>query len=250
MDYIVSYKNPDIRIFNDVNNLAEAFSSEFISEANRQLQNKERVNIALSGGNTPKFIFQKLVLLKEKPEWGKIFLFWGDERCVSSDDPESNFGMTKKYLLDHIKIPSENIKRIRGENDPNDEAKRYSEIIRQNLPKINGLPSFEIIILGIGEDGHTASIFPDQMGLLNLDEICAVAAHPVTRQKRITITGHIINNSRKIFFLVAGKNKSLVVADIINEKGDYLKYPAYYTKPLNGEVVWFLDKEAASALNN
>ncbi len=249
MDYIVSYKNPDIRIFNDNNNLAEAFSFEFISEIKSQLLNKERFNIALSGGNTPKIFFQKLILLKEKLEWGKIFLFWGDERCVPVDDSESNFGMTKKYLLDHIEIPDENIKRIKGENSPDNEANRYSEIIKKNLPEINDLPGFEIIILGLGEDGHTASIFPDQMQLLNSNKICAVASHPVTKQKRITLTGHLINNSKKIFFLISGKNKSFVVSDIINEKGNYLKYPAYHIKPSDGEVIWFLDKEAASEIN-
>lgn len=249
MDCTVSYKNSDIKIFKDINNLAEAFSSEFISVINSQLLNQKKVNVALSGGNTPKFFFQKVVLLKQKLDWGKIFLYWGDERCVPPEDPGSNFGMAKKYLLDHIKIPDENVIRIKGENNPDKEAKKYSEIIKRNLPEVNGLPHFEMMILGLGEDGHTASIFPDQKELLNSNEICSVASHPVTKQKRITLTGKVINNSGKIFFMVSGKNKSFIVSDIINEKGDYLKYPAYYIKPLNGEIVWYLDKEAASDLN-
>ncbi|OGU76636.1 MAG: 6-phosphogluconolactonase [Ignavibacteria bacterium RBG_16_34_14] len=249
MDYIVSYKNPDIRIFSDINSLAEAFTSGFISEVSNQFLNRERVNIALSGGNTPNFFFQELVLFKEKLNWEKIFLFWGDERYVPQDHPESNYGMAKEYLLDHIEIPAKNVIRINGEAKPDDEVKRYSEIIRKNVPEVNGLPGFEIMILGLGEDGHTASIFPNQMELLNSDEICAVAYHPETKQERITLTGKVINNSKKIFFLVTGKNKSFVVSEIINEKGNYLKYPAYYIKPSNGEIVWFLDKGAASELN-
>ena len=250
MDYIVSFKIHDIRIFNDTNNLAESFSSEFISEVDHQLLNKERVNIALSGGSTPKFFFQKLVSLKDKFKWERIYFFWGDERCVPPDDPESNYGMAKEYLFDHIEIPGDNIKRIKGENNPNFEAKRYSEIIKKNIPEVNGLPCFEIMILGLGEDGHTASIFPDQMELLSSDDICTLASHPATKQNRITLTGKVINNSKKIFFLVTGKNKSSVVSEIINEKRNFLEYPAYHIKSLNGELVWFLDKEAASALNN
>ncbi|HSP87582.1 MAG TPA: 6-phosphogluconolactonase, partial [Ignavibacteriaceae bacterium] len=250
MVYIVNYTQPVIKIFNDINELADEFTFEFISEINFLLEKKDKVNVAFSGGNTPKLFFQKLMLQKEKLNWNKIFLFWGDERCVPPNDPESNYGMTKEFLLDHIEIPDKNITRINGENNPVDEAKRYSEIIKKTLPEINGLPSFEIIILGLGEDGHTASIFPDQMELLNSKEICAEAFHPVTKQRRITLTGSVINNSKKIFFLVSGKNKSYVVGNIFNNKGNYLKYPAYYIKPLNGEVVWYLDKEASSELNN
>ncbi len=249
MAYIVNYRNSEIKIFEDTNILAEQFTLEFITEINLLLKNKERINIALPGGNTPKFFFQKLVSFKEKFDWKKIFLFWGDERCVPPGDSESNFGMTKKYLLDHVEIPSENIKRIKGENNPIDETKRYSSVIKENLTEINGLPGFDIIILGLGEDGHTASIFPDQMELLSSNEICSVASHPVTKQKRITLTGKIINNSKEIFFLVTGRNKSFTVSEIINEKGNYLKYPAYYIKPFTRRAVWFLDNEAASYLS-
>lgn len=241
----VSYKNSKLKIFNNIDHIAENFCKELISVINDELLEKDKVNIALSGGNTPKAVYKKLISFNDNLDWKKINLFWGDERCVPPDNDESNYKMAKDSLIDYIKIPPENIKRIMGENNPEQEAKRYSDVIKSNLSEINGLPSFDINILGLGEDGHTASIFPNQMNMLNSDNICETAYHPVTRQKRITLTGKVINNSKRIFFLVSGKNKSSVISEIINEKGDYLKYPAYHIKPLSGDMVWYLDSDAA-----
>jgi len=240
-----------IKVFKSIENLSEEFCLEFFNVINNKQNAKGKINIALSGGNTPKFVFQNLAeFYKERLKWGKINLFWGDERCVPPEDPDSNFGMTKKYLLDHITIPSENIKRIIGENNPQEEAKRYSQVIKSSLPSVNILPKFDMVILGLGDDGHTASIFPDQIDLLKSDKIYEVAYQPASKQKRITITGKIINNSPKIYFLVTGKKKSYVVNKILNKKDDYLKFPASHIKPVMGELIWFLDAEAASEINN
>jgi len=247
MDCIVSY---NIRVSDNIRTLAEEFCKELVNEINTQLKEKDKINIALSGGNTPKAIFKELAAsYKEKLNWGKINLFWGDERCVPPEDSESNYGMTKKHLLDYIKIPSKNINRILGENDPHGEAKRYSDIIRNSLDSVNNLPEFEIMLLGLGEDGHIVSIFPNQMELLGSDKICEVAFHPGTKRGRITLTGNVINNSKKIYFLVSGKSKSFAVGEILNKKSDYLNLPAAHIKPVNGELIWFLDKEAASGIN-
>lgn len=159
-----------------------------------------------------------------------------DERCVPPDDEESNYGMTKKYLLNKINIPLINVHRIFGEKDPAEEAKRYSEIVKLNLEVKNSLPELDLILLGVGEDGHTASIFPDQMELLNSNEIYAAAKHPGSGQARITLTGKIINNADRIYFLVAGKSKAEVVNKILNRKGDYLKYPAAHIE----NAVWLI----------
>jgi 6-phosphogluconolactonase len=239
---------PDIKISKDIEALSENFCTELISEINSLLLKNSKVNIALSGGGTPKATFRKLVSFKEKINWEKVNFFWGDERCVPPDDQQSNYGMAEKYLFARITIPPENVFRIKGENDPLDEAKRYSDVIRNNLSIHNNLPAFEIMLLGLGEDGHTASIFPDQMELLESDDVCEVAFHPATKQKRITITGRIINNSKRIYFLVAGKNKAAAVGGILNKEANYIQLPGYYIKPVNGKVTWFLDKEAASKL--
>jgi 6-phosphogluconolactonase len=247
MDYIVNYK---IKVSDNIQTLAKEFCSELVNQIDSLLKTKNKVNIALSGGNTPKLVFRVLVTLyKDKLSWEKINIFWGDERCVPPDDKESNYRMTKKFLLSRIQIPSENIFRIKGEDNPEQEAKRYSEVIKNNLPVKNSLPQFDIVLLGLGEDGHTASIFPDQIKLIESDKICEVALHPESQQKRITLTGRVINNSKKIYFLVAGKSKLFAVGTILNKTGDYLKLPGSHIKPFDGELCWFLDKEVASGIN-
>jgi 6-phosphogluconolactonase len=229
----------------------EELSVDFCNNITQLTSGKEKFFLALSGGTTPKVIFQTLVRdFKKKIEWNKVHFFWGDERCVPPDHSESNYGMAKEYLLDHIDIPVENIYRIKGEDNPDNEAERYSNEIKKYLPEVNGLPQFDAAMLGLGEDGHTASIFPDQLKLLSSDKICETAIHPSTKQKRITLTGKVINNSGEIYFLVTGKKKSIIVKKILNKKNNYLKFPASHINPFNGELFWFLGDEAASELYN
>ena len=232
-----------IDVFKDKTKLASAFCEELV----RLSKGKDKFFLALSGGSTPKIIFQ--ILAKDyasKINWNKIHLFWGDERCVPPDDQESNFGMTKKYLLKLITIPDENIHRIKGENNPEVEADRYSEEIIKYVPLTKGLPSFDIFMLGIGEDGHTASIFPDQMNLLNSEKFCDVAVHPSSSQKRVTLTGRVINNAKEVIFLVTGKNKSEIIKKILIKKSRQL--PAEFIEPVEGNLKYFIDSEAAELL--
>jgi 6-phosphogluconolactonase len=158
--------------------------------------------------------------------------------------------MAYDNLLSSLKIPESNIFRIYGEADPADEARRYGEIIKNNVPQKSNFPAFDIIMLGLGEDGHTASIFPDQMDLITDDNICSVAVHPVTSQKRITLTGRTINNAKQIVFIVTGKNKSKVAAEILNNKAGSERYPANFINPVNGKLIWLMDKSAAASLQN
>lgn len=232
-----------INIYRDKHELAIAFCEELL----KLRKNQEQFNIALSGGSTPKIIFEELSKnYKDKFDWNEIHFYWGDERCVPPDDTESNYGMTKKYLLDHINIPRENIHRIKGENDPVIEAERYSDEIKILVNSKNGLPNFDLVMLGLGEDGHTASIFPDQMNLLHSEKICEVATHPSTGQKRITITGKVINNSRAVTFLATGEGKSETLKKVLKEKDERL--PATYIQPFNGSLKYFVDESAARLL--
>jgi 6-phosphogluconolactonase len=180
-------------------------------------------------------------------DWERIHLFWGDERCVPPDQEESNYGMTQKYLLNFIDIPEKNIHRVKGEYNPEKEAERYSKDIVKGVSSENGLPGFDLIMLGLGEDGHTASIFPDQMHLLNSDKVCEVSTHTSTGQKRITLTGNVINNSKRIIFLVTGKSKAEILKKIINEKKKI--YPAEFIEPVNGNLDFFIDSDAAELLD-
>ena len=177
--------NPFIKKYKTPLEVAEAFAWELKNIMDERRVDGSNVNIALSGGSTPKILFN--VLSEEYVErinWEKINFFWGDERCVLPTDEESNYGMTKKYLFDKIGIPDRNIHRIVGENQPEKEADRYSREIDDNILTVsNGLPEFDIMILGMGTDGHTASIFPNKIELFKSEKICAVAEHPSTGQK-------------------------------------------------------------------
>lgn len=233
-----------IKVFQSKSELANYFCEELYKLS----ISKAKIFIALSGGSTPKIIFEVLASnYKEKIKWEKLHLFWSDERCVSPEDDESNFRMTKKYLLDHIEIPEGNIHRIKGENDPKIEAERYAQEIEKTVSSANGFPRFDLVMLGIGEDGHTASIFPDQMHLLDSDKICDVAIHPSTGQKRVTMTGRVINNSNAVIFLITGKSKAVILKEILEEKKKI--YPVEFINPLSGNLHYYIDKEASALLD-
>jgi 6-phosphogluconolactonase len=224
--------------------------AEFISgNLNARSENGRKFTIALSGGSTPNLLYE--VIRDEylsKINWKQIDLYWGDERCVDPENTESNFGTAKRILLDFLSIPDGNIHRIRGESDPENEAVRYSNEIEINLPKHNGLPSFDLILLGIGTDGHTASIFPNQMHLINADKICDTAFHPETNQKRITITGKVIDNAENVVFLATGDEKAEIISNIIRKKDNFKSFPAAYINPKFGKLSYYLDKESAKFL--
>jgi len=241
--------NPALHIYNDLDKLAEAFAGNLFNKINELAIKQNIINISLSGGNTPKLVF-KLLAKKYKKDipWHHCHIFWGDERCVPLKSKESNFGEAKRLLFDHIDIPIENIKHINGENDPEKEAFEYSKVILENVTMVNGLPKFDMIILGMGDDGHTASIFPDNLRLIDSNLICAVAEHPENRQKRITMTGKVLNNADITWFLIAGENKAQILERIVKEMPEANNYPAYYINPKHGILEYYLDKAAASLL--
>jgi 6-phosphogluconolactonase len=222
--------------------LAEKYADDFMA----WLPKKPAINIALSGGSTPKLLFQ--ILAKAELDiavWKCVHFFWGDERCVPPDHEDSNYRMTKTLLLDHVPILEPNIHRIMGERMPEEEAIRYQGEIEGHVPFRDGWPAFDLIMLGMGDDGHTASIFPDRMELLDSGDICAVAAHPASGQKRISLTGKVINNADQVVFLVTGANKSTVIASILRREGNWQSYPAAHIDPV-GPLYWYLDEAAAN----
>jgi 6-phosphogluconolactonase len=206
-------------------------------------------NIALPGGKTPGLLFE-VIALKYASDipWDRIHVWWGDERCVAPESEESNYRLAIDRLLSWVKIPGGNIHRIRGEENPEKESLRYGEEIVELVPKRDGWPVFDLIILGVGNDGHTASIFPDCIELFESDKICAVTEHTITGQKRITMTGKVLNNAERIFFLVTGKNKAPRISEIMNDDHSAQLLPAYYIVPENGELTWYIDQDAASLI--
>ena len=224
-------------IFKNKEEVAQAFAKHLAE----QIEKSETFHIALSGGSTPKILFDHLAKeYVDKINWKKVHLYWGDERCVPPNHEDSNYGMTYAKLIQHINIPESNVHRVLGENDPTGEADRYGKRIEWNLPLKGGVPIFDLVILGMGGDGHTASIFPHQIELLKSKETCGVATHPDSGQKRITITGKVINAAKQIHFLVTGDSKQSVLDEIFNQKGDYKTYPVSYIN----KAQWWLDEAA------
>ncbi|MEQ8219646.1 MAG: 6-phosphogluconolactonase [Arenibacter sp.] len=206
-------------------------------------------HIALSGGSTPKVVFDYMAAHYKDVDWSTVHLYWGDERCVPPTDSESNYKMTVDHLLSKINIPKDNIHRVRGEDLPELEAGRYGKVLEEELPIANNMPQFDLVILGMGDDGHTASIFPHEIGLWDSTNNCEVAIHPDSGQRRITITGKMINNAKTVAFLVTGGSKAEKVRSIIAKEEGHESYPASLVSPSSGELIWFLDEEAASQIN-
>jgi 6-phosphogluconolactonase len=204
-------------------------------------------SIALSGGSTPKIWFDLLSeQFRDRLPWEELLFFWGDERCVPPTDPQSNYGMTQKHLLSEVPVADPNVFRIRGEDPPGREALRYGALLDEALPAANGLPQFDLVILGMGDDGHTASIFPHEGYLWDEPANCVVATHPDSGQQRISLTGRVINNARQVVFLVTGANKAEKVGGITSGLPGYRDFPAARVAPESGRLLWLLDTDAAS----
>ena len=227
--------------FPTAQNAVEKIAQEFVlySQFNRP------VHISLSGGSTPKLLFKTLAQAPYKNEiqWQNLHFWWGDDRMVEPTNPESNYGEVQKLLFDHIQIPAENIHRIRGEEPVEPELKRFEQELSAVIP--NGV--FDWIILGMGADGHTASLFPHQTDF-NDPNFAVIAKHPESGQIRISKTAKLIEQAKRITYLVTGASKAGILKEIQTTPAENLPYPAARIKAKNGVTEWYLDKEAASLL--
>ncbi len=203
-------------------------------------------SIALSGGSTPAQLFDLWSSeYKQETDWDRILFFWVDERCVPPTHSDSNYGMTKKILLDKVPIAEAQIFRLQGEADPVLEAARYTDLVRDKLQVKNGVPIFDIVLLGAGDDGHTSSIFPGQEELLTTTAPYAACYNPYNGQKRLALTGQPLINANLTIFLITGQNKSTVVLDMY-KSGD--TGPAAYVAHHAKRVELYIDKAAAIEL--
>jgi 6-phosphogluconolactonase len=239
----------NIQIFQSVKDLADSFAESLIRDAGIIGANSF-YSIALSGGSTPRAILQRI---REKYmddiNWSKVIFFWGDERCVDPSSSESNFRMADESLFLGTAIPRFNIQRIEGEQDPIPEAKRYSDLLTRLVPGNNNIPRLDLVMLGLGEDGHTASVFPYNIHLFDSDKLFELSHHPESGQARITATGKVINNAKRVCFLVTGPSKSEKAAQVLQKKTGWQDLPASRVNPSDGELLWMLDSQAASQLN-
>jgi 6-phosphogluconolactonase len=213
------------------------------------VQSRGRATIALSGGSTPEGVYRLLGSdpLRSRIPWEKVDIFFGDERCVPPENPQSNFGMVLGALLKHIAIPLQNIHRIEGERVPSMAARDYEENIRTAFHSgASTPPRFDVILLGLGVDGHTASLFPGTPALSEYQKLVTDVYVGKLMAHRITVTFPLINNARHVLFLVSGENKTAILHEVF--QGDALRYPAQHVRPVAGELRWLVDQAAASQL--
>lgn len=235
-------------VYPDKEELTTAFACEFVRYLKVHSGRGRQLHIALSGGSTPLALFRLLAEQTSREDWSDVHLYWVDERSVLPEDPESNYGNARKALLEPLALEEEQIHRIRGEENPGKEAERYGEMLLKQLPVEYGFPVFDWILLGLGTDGHTASIFPDQLELWTAESPCIVASHPLTGQQRISLSGGVINAARRVSFIATGEEKSEVIREIFFNEGRYMEYPAFYVAPSSENLEWYLDQEATKLL--
>lgn len=241
-------RSPDVRVFPDLHKASQSLAERLVEVARDVLAAKGRFALALSGGKTPRYLYTFLAReCSSEVSWERVHLFWSDERCVSQESKDSNFAMAYKALISEVPLPSPNIHRIPAEiNPPEKAAGNYERMIREFF-KSEEEDSFlfDAMILGVGEDGHTASLFPGSSALVKKSHwVLAVSApSSFSPQKRITLTLPLINLSRSIFFLVSGAKKRKVVREILrNPETARRLYPAAMIHPL-GSVAWYIDRE-------
>ncbi|HKQ92977.1 MAG TPA: 6-phosphogluconolactonase [Blastocatellia bacterium] len=238
----------EVLICADAAELALEAARRFAELAETFASDDERFTVALSGGSTPKAMFQ---ILAEKPfadslPWSSIYFFWGDERCVSPDHAESNYRMANETLLSKVPVPRENIFRIPAEDEDHERAAAiYSETLQTFFAEEQ--PGFDLVFLGMGPDGHTASLFPGTTAL------CAggvAAANYVDKLQswRITLTADAINKARNVIFLVAGADKAPALKEVIEGPRNPKQYPSQLIKPPQGALLWMVDEAAAKLL--
>jgi 6-phosphogluconolactonase len=238
-----------VKIFTTPEKLAEEFAAGLVKTIKSAEKSKSVFTIALSGGNTPKLLFSVLAeKYSDSVNWSNVHFFWVDERCVPPGDSESNYGVAARLFFSRIHIPLKNIHRIKGEEEPVKEAKRYEKEIFRYTRITDKYPVIDLIILGMGDDGHTASIFPGNLDLMESTKVYETTVHPVTGQIRVTLTGKVINNAKSVVFMVTGENKAAVIRDIFRKGAAAVNFPAFYIVPVHGKLIWLLDEAAGNRL--
>lgn len=199
--------------------------------------------VALSGGSTPKLLFRIMAEKYKDTDWSRLKFFWVDERMVSWEDKESNFGEFYRLLVATGVVPETSLFPIRYGGNESVALAETDATIRAHVPFVNGLPQFDLILLGIGEDGHTASIFPDNLSSFEYADMVEIAVHPQTKQHRITLTGSTLNNARNLIFLCTGAGKKNILNEVIRKNNRSL--PATRVLSSKGNLAFYIDEAAA-----
>lgn len=234
-----------IKKFHDESELSRSAAKSFIELANQAIIQRGRFLVSLSGGSTPMKLYERLA--DETLDWNRVHFFWGDERCVPVGDAENSFGQVKKVLFD--KISATNIHRVQSELEPDSAAKEYAQTLGRFAEPPLDFPRFDLVLLGMGDDGHTASLFPGSSIDIATPTL-AVAAHYQDRPaNRITLTPLVFNQAREIWFLVTGQGKTATLKKVIEGEFNPMVYPAQRIRPVDGKLIWMIDEAAGSQLN-
>lgn len=238
-----------VNVVDDKAEVGEACAADFARLVGEAIKARGRATVALSGGSTPAVLYACLSSDKwrNQIDWSRVHLYLSDERCVSHDSPDSNFGLARRDLLSHVAVPPANIHATQGQDqDPQACASDYEKTIRDEFAEADGIPSFDVIFLGMGPDGHCASLFPESTALAEKDRL--VVANYVKKfdTNRITFTYPLLNAARTVIFMVAGADKSSVLSGIVTGQND--RFPAAKVRPVKGQLIWFVDKTAAAGL--
>jgi 6-phosphogluconolactonase len=237
-----------IRIYNDLKTLSLAAAEMFVDLGSQAIASRGRFSVALSGGNTPRRLYEILAAspIREQIRWESIHVLWGDERCVPADDPRSNFRMARKTLLDHVPVPANQIHPIQGELSPVLAAAQYETELRSFFG--DQPPILDLILLGLGENGHTASLFPHSPVLDEKERWMGEVFLAEQSMYRVTMTASFINRSKEVIFLVSGTEKAIALQSVLEGAYQPHELPAQLIHPNDAHPIWLVDKAASHKL--
>jgi 6-phosphogluconolactonase len=237
-----------LRIYKDLEELSQAAAQFLLEAAQSAAKTRGKFSLVLSGGNTPRRLYELLAEgpYREQMPWSKTHVFWGDERCVPADDERNNAHMARQVLLNRVPIPDEQIHTIASTLQPLKAAEEYQNILEEYF---NGLsPTFDFVLLGLGENGHTASLFPETAVLDEKRHWVSEVYLPNLQMWRVTLTAPILNQTRKTVFLVIGASKAWVLNQVLHGARRPKQLPAQLIQPQKGELLWLVDQAAASMM--
>ncbi|MEW5757386.1 MAG: 6-phosphogluconolactonase [Pseudomonadota bacterium] len=237
-----------IQVFSDAEALSLAAAEQVVLSARAAIARRGEFHLVLSGGSTPKRLYEQLASpqFRGRVDWSRVHIYFGDERSVPPDHPDSNFRMANTALMQPLTLDSSHVHRMQGEQQDLEQAARdYARIIQLRVPQTNALPVFDLVLLGMGDDGHTASLFPQTTALKEKDRLVAPVYVEKLHTWRLTLTYPVINNAQQVLFLIAGSSKAQRLAEVLT--GQPVDYPVKAVQP-RGELLWYLDESAAALL--
>jgi 6-phosphogluconolactonase len=246
----LSFPHAEVRVYPEATLLSRAAADEIDRAARAARAARGRFTLVLSGGSTPKSVYALLARdhAGQAARWDQVQVFFGDERLVPADHPESNYRMAQEAWLGKEAFPPDRVHRVRTELGPRAAARDYEEQIRQVFELPAGLPRFDLVLLGMGPDGHTASLFPGNPTLAEREALVATTVAEKPPPERITLTFPVLNAAAEILFLVAGADKAAMLRKVLHGDPTGRTYPAQSVRPSNGRLLWLVDESAAREL--